>query len=315
MSSVSRTLVRKIIGLNCNETTTTQAVKCCRAKKEKESFESTFTVHHVIGSGGFGTVYAGTRKSDGKLVAIKHIARSKVTEWVEENGQRVPIEVSLLQRAAHLAAGVVPLVDFFEQPDSFIVVMERPESYKDLFDYITESGSLGEDEARRFMRQIVETTAALHDAGIVHRDIKDENVLVDTVTGAARLIDFGSGTFYRDDVYTDFEGTRVYSPPEWIKHRCYHAVPAAVWSLGVLMYDMICGDIPFERDEQIVRAEVRLRKPASAEAEDLIRQCLNIDPACRPTLQEILAHLWMQPNAADQSRSDVDRSVERPCGA
>jgi serine/threonine protein kinase len=302
-------LVRKINGLSCGGNGPKEAAKCSRGKKEKESFENVYTVNHVIGSGGFGTVYAGTRKSDGKLVAVKHIARSKVTEWVEENGQQVPIEVSLLQRAGHLE-GVVPLVDYYEQPDSFIVVMERSEHVKDLFDYITEHGSLSEDEARRFLRQITVTTAKLHDAGIVHRDIKDENILIDTESGQARLIDFGSGTFFRDDLFTDFEGTRVYSPPEWIKQRCYHAVPAAVWSLGILLYDMICGDIPFERDEQIVRAEVCLRKPVSAEAKDLIHRCLSIDPTHRPSLQELLEHPWMQHGTAADDRP----STERSCG-
>lgn len=266
--------------------------KSSKALKEKEQFDDLYNVHNVIGSGGFGTVYAGTRKSDGKPVAIKHIGRSKVTEWVEENGQRVPIEISLLQRSSHLS-GVIRFFDYYERPDSFIVVMERPENSKDLFDFITEAGALEEAEARYMFRQIVETTVALHAVGVVHRDIKDENVLIDTESRRIKLIDFGSGTFLHEDFYTEFEGTRVYSPPEWISNRRYKAIPAAVWSLGVLLYDMVCGDIPFERDEQIVKAEVHLRKPVSAEVEDLIRRCLSVDPTNRPSLADVLAHPWV----------------------
>lgn len=278
------------------------AIVAPKGKKDKAQFEEEYNVQHVIGSGGFGTVYAGTRKCDGKLVAMKHIGRTKVTEWVEENGQRVPIEIALLQRSVHIS-GVIRLIDYFECPDSFIVVMERPDNSKDLFDYITECGALDETEARSMFRQIVETTIELHNAGVVHRDIKDENVLVDVVSHQVQIIDFGSGTFLHDSVYTEFEGTRVYSPPEWIRNRRYHAVPAAVWSLGVLLYDMVCGDIPFERDDQIMKANVHLRKPVSAEAEDLIRLCLNVDPANRPSLAEVLEHPWIMQSTNSHERS------------
>lgn len=115
------------------------------------------------------------------------------------------MEICLLQRLSHVES-VVQLVDFFEKPDSFIVVMERPSPCKDLFDYITEKGFLCEDEARDILIQLLRTLAEVHSAGIIHRDIKDENLLVELETRRVRLIDFGSGTFYKDSPYTEFEG-------------------------------------------------------------------------------------------------------------
>jgi len=106
-------------------------------------------------------------------------------------------------------AGVIRLVDYFERPDSFIVVMERPQHMKDLFDHITECGCLDEEEARSLFSQIVKTAVALYDAGIVHRDIKDENILVNAESHDIRFIDFGSGTFLHDGIYNDFEGEQI----------------------------------------------------------------------------------------------------------
>lgn len=138
-------------------------------------------------------------------VAIKLIAREKVIEWGTINGHQVPLEICLLKKVT-ACAGVIKMFEWYEMKNYFVIVMEKPEHVQDLFDFITEKGALDEETSRKFLRQIVETLIAIHKNGVVHRDIKDENILIDLKTGELKLIDFGSGAFLRDTVYLTFDG-------------------------------------------------------------------------------------------------------------
>ncbi|CAH8435702.1 unnamed protein product [Heterobilharzia americana] len=165
----------------------------------------------------------------------------------------------------------------------------------DMFDYIGERGTLSESETAYFFHQLIGILLSCHKVGVLHRDIKDENILINRTTNELILIDFGSGAFLESRFYTDFDGTRVYSPPEWILNNRYHGKQAEVWSLGVLLYDMLCGDIPFVNDKSIIGGKLRYRRDNLSEAaKHLIASCLNMDPSKRPSLLEILQHPWMQ---------------------
>jgi len=123
----------------------------------------------------------------------------------QEDGQYVPDEVDLLRRVDNVP-GVLHLLDYYRRSDGYVLVLERPARSVDLFDYITQCGTLDDAEARRVFRQIVSTLCHVRDAGVVHRDVKDENVILDLDTGDVNLVDFGSGARLHDGIYRDFDG-------------------------------------------------------------------------------------------------------------
>ncbi|KAL1227625.1 Serine/threonine-protein kinase [Trichinella spiralis] len=161
-----------------------------------DAVRKVYKIGGELGRGGFGTVYSGFRMHDGLPVAIKYVNRKCIVSWGMLNGRKVPLEVCLLHRIRHVD-GVIRLLDWYERTDGFLIIMERPTPSADLFDFITDKGHLDENLARHFFRQVVQTVIDCAHSGIIHRDIKDENLLVDL-------------------------RTRVYSPPEWIIHNRYH---------------------------------------------------------------------------------------------
>ena len=109
------------------------------------------------------------------------------------------------QEQVQNVVGVINIIDFFELPESFFIVMEKFHC-QDLFDYISERGALTEDKAKNIFKQLLETVLMCHNNGVLHRDIKDENILIDVKTEKIKLIDFGSATYLHDGLYNDFEG-------------------------------------------------------------------------------------------------------------
>lgn len=181
------------------------------------------------------------------------------------------MEVILLKKLTNVD-GVSKMLEVYDLDGAWQIVMagNSPRTL-DLFDYICKRGYLTEGESAFIMYQLVGILLQCHEAGVIHRDLKDENILIDPDTFKICLIDFGSGSFLHGGIYTDFDGTRVYSPPEWIETGEYYGKAAEVWTVGILLFDMINGDIPFNSDNEILSGQARFRRSAiSQEVRNLI---------------------------------------------
>ena len=265
----------------------------------KNQFVHKYEILHSLGSGCFGKVYTAYRKFDGKPVAIKQIYKKNVNNWVYStiDGIYVPIEYHLLKLSQNIQ-GVMKLYEAYDySSDIFLLVTEKYENCQDLFDYISARGYLEEPVARRIFYKVVSIVTELEKSNILHRDIKDENIVINTVTKEIMLIDFGCGCIIDDknQCFDYFIGTMVYKPPEWIKYKRYIGSHATVWSLGILLYTLINGDIPFTTDGEILLGQYEYKRECiSKECTDLISACLNVDCESRLGLSEILHHAWFQ---------------------
>ncbi|VDM50077.1 unnamed protein product [Toxocara canis] len=210
-------------------------------------------------------------------------------------GGGIPLEIAVLQKCRN-TTGVVRMLDWYEHATAFVIVMERPERCQDLFDYITCQGRIAEGLAKNFFKQILDTVIACAWKGILHRDGKDENVVINLQTGSVKLIDFGCAILFRGNSapLTHFERIPLYSPPQWIMFSRYDGLQVAVWSLGILRYDMVCGDVPFHSEREIIwKGSLSWSFYVSTYCRDLVERCLRHNPRSRCALDAILDNPWM----------------------
>ncbi|XP_051790881.1 serine/threonine-protein kinase pim-2-like [Erpetoichthys calabaricus] len=262
------------------------------------TFLDDYDVVSLLGIGGFGEVYAARRKTDDVPVAIKAMSRETVAEWVQfpKESQPIPIEIALMKMVCRVPASprIIQLLDWCISPYDIVLILEHPKPCINLLDFIVERREYLEEQfARRIFLQVVEALQHCQARGVFHRDAKVDNFLIQSPTCQIKLIDFGCGALLHDGEYTSYRGSRKYAPPEWFTKLRYQAQPATVWSLGVLLYMILCGIMPFERKEETIRGKVKLPRKVSRECLNLIKRCLSLNPKDRPSLEEILKHPWM----------------------
>ncbi|KAM7408103.1 hypothetical protein PAMA_001996 [Pampus argenteus] len=271
----------------------------------RAEFENKYFYTSLIGSGGFGSVFAGFRKGDFLPVSLikqnTHIM-PLTTAVCNEKVFDVILEVALMLKSAGLPGSIgqsaaISLLDWYILEDELILVLERPALCLDLHTYLdVVSCSLPERDAKMILRQLVDAAIDMHAKGVFHRDIKIENTLIQrSVTGALRLrvIDFGCGTFSSKMPFTSFWGTRAYAPPEYFSNGAYRDSPTTVWQLGALFYSLLHRGVHFTTTG-FIQGRIQIDSELSHETKCLLYMCLARDPALRVTLEELQSCLALQ---------------------
>ncbi|CAD5222627.1 unnamed protein product [Bursaphelenchus xylophilus] len=262
-------------------------------QRGNKEFRTKYELCEEIQRGGFGIVYKAYRVRDRLPVAVKYVEHKHVRDWTMCENQLIPTEICHLDMCSRIS-GVVNLVDWFASSKGFMIIMERPEHCLDLFDVLHVYGRLDEEISKWIFVQVVDAVLQMrNDHDLVHRDIKDENVIINMDTGEIKLVDFGAADFLNSAEKKEFQGTRSYCPPEWFKHKKYMPLEATTWSLGVLLYILVTGQIPFKNEIQTCLGRLHFPDYVSDSCSALIRKCLNVTPKRRFTLSEIRQHAWM----------------------
>ncbi|KFO19614.1 NUAK family SNF1-like kinase 2 [Fukomys damarensis] len=226
-------------------------------------------------------------------VAIKSIRKDKIKD--EQDLKHIRREIEIMSSLNH--PHIIAIHEVFENSSKIVIVMEYA-SRGDLYDYISERQRLSEREARHFFRQIVSAVHYCHQNGVVHRDLKLENILLDA-SGNIKIADFGLSNLYHQGKFLQtFCGSPLYASPEIVNGKPYMGPEVDSWSLGVLLYILVHGTMPFDGQDhkmlvkQISNGAYR-EPPKPSDACGLIRWLLMVNPTRRATLEDVTSHWWV----------------------
>ncbi|KAF3702635.1 Hormonally up-regulated neu tumor-associated kinase [Channa argus] len=260
-----------------------------------------YLVGKMINKGSFAKVMEGLHIGTGEKVAIKVIDKKKARQdsYVLKNMKREP-RIHQMVRHPH----IVVLLETLETENSYYMAMELCAG-GDLMDRICERNRLEEREVRRYTRQILSAVEHLHKHGIVHRDLKIENFLLDEHNNI-KIVDFGlSNTLKPDSLSLELLNTQCGSPayaaPELLAHRKY-GPKVDVWSVGVSMFAMLTGTLPFtvepfnikQLHQKMVNGEINtIPGDVSKGAVSFVLSLLEPDPAKRPSVRAAMEERWI----------------------
>ncbi|XP_010550381.1 PREDICTED: CDPK-related kinase 5 isoform X2 [Tarenaya hassleriana] len=269
------------------------------------NFSSKYELGDEVGRGHFGyTCAAKFKKGDnkGQQVAVKVIPKAKMTTAIAIEDVRR--EVKIL-RALSGHNNLPHFYDAYEDHDNVYIVMELCEGGELLDRILSRGGKYTEEDAKAVVIQILNVVAFCHLQGVVHRDLKPENFLFTSKEENSQLkaIDFGLSDYVRpDERLNDIVGSAYYVAPE-VLHRSY-STEADIWSVGVIVYILLCGSRPFwARTESgifraVLKADPSFDEPPwpslSSEARDFVKRMLNKDPRKRLTAAQALSHPWIK---------------------
>lgn len=259
-----------------------------------KAFDHSYQNLRTIGHGAFGFVVESLEQSTKMEVIVKYILRSKVLSenWRDDPSLgQIPLEVSLLSQLSH--PNIVQVLNVFDSKDYILMVMEKHGSGMDLFEFIEHKPNMDEGLHSYIFRQLVSAVAYLHQCGIVHRDIKDENIIVNEHFHI-KLIDFGSAAYMEPGkMFATFCGTVEYCSPEVLMGNWYDGPELEVWSMGVTLYTLVYGENPFFTVDDILACNFKPPFQVSEYLTDLLCWMLLPDPADRMTVKELETDAWV----------------------